>query len=55
MKDAACNNFKVFKFKQGSTEEIKFYNQDLWLSLLCDDAFHHKVHNYLLINDCTDY
>jgi uncharacterized protein DUF6532 len=38
----------VFKFKEGSTEEIRRYNQDLRLSLLCDDAFHHKVCNYLI-------
>ena len=26
LKDAARNNFKVFKFKEGSSEEIKRYN-----------------------------
>ncbi|KAH9994603.1 hypothetical protein BJV77DRAFT_961322 [Russula vinacea] len=42
LKDAACNNFKVFKFKEGSSEEIRRYNQELRHTLLRDDAFHHK-------------
>ena len=54
LKDAARKNFKVFKFKEGSTEEIKRYNQDLRASLLRDDAFHHKVCNYIVIKHCTD-
>lgn len=49
LKDAARSNFKIFKFKEGSTEEIKRYNQDLRGSLLRDDAFHHKVCNCLVI------
>jgi len=45
LKDAAHWNFKIFKFKDGSTAKIKQYNQNLWDSLLCNDAFHHKVYN----------
>ena len=44
----------MFKFKEGSTEEIKQYNQELRLSLLRDDAFYHKVCNYLIIEGHTD-
>ena len=54
LKDAAHKNFKVFKFKEGSSNEIKQYNQNLWLSLLHDDVFHHKVCNYFVSEDCTD-
>jgi hypothetical protein len=43
LKDAARNNFKTFKFKEGLSEEVKRYNQDLRHTLLRDDAFHHKV------------
>jgi hypothetical protein len=43
MKDVVHKNFKAFKFKEGSSEEIKRYNQDLQQSLLQDNAFHHKV------------
>ena len=43
LKDAARSNFKVFKFKEGSTSENKSFNQDLRRALLLDDAFHHKV------------
>ncbi|KAF8469362.1 hypothetical protein DFH94DRAFT_685318 [Russula ochroleuca] len=42
MKDVVHKNFKAFKFKEGSSEEIKRYNQDLQQSLLQDNAFHHK-------------
>jgi hypothetical protein len=54
LKDTAWKNFKVFKFKEGSTEEIKHYNQDLWVSLLRDSTFHHKVCNYIIIKLCTN-
>lgn len=43
LKDAAHSNFKVFKFKEGSTDGIKRFNQDLRGTLLRDNAFHHKV------------
>ena len=43
LKDAARANFKVYKFKEGSSEEIKRHNQDLRHNLLRDDVFHHKV------------
>ncbi|KAH9983682.1 hypothetical protein BJV77DRAFT_966646 [Russula vinacea] len=42
LKDAARNNFKVFKFKEGLSEEIRHYNQELRHTLLRNDAFHHK-------------
>ena len=45
----ACKNFRIFKFKEGSTKAIKQYNQELWVSLLCDNAFHHKVCTCLVI------
>src|SRR5713226_6774606 len=45
----ACKNFRIFKFKEGSTKAIKQYNQELWVSLLRDDAFHHKVCTCLVI------
>ena len=54
LKDAVCANFRVFKFKPGLTEEIKEYNQSLQASLLRDDAFHHKVFKYLVLQHCTD-
>ena len=54
LKDAVCANFRVFKFKPGSTEEIKKYNQSLRASLLHNDAFHYKVFKYLVLQHCTD-
>jgi len=35
--------------------EIKCYNQDLRVSLLHDDTFHHKVCNYLAIGQTRLY
>src|SRR5258707_6696827 len=49
LKSAARKNFKIFKFKEGSTKGIKWYNQELQVSLLCDNAFHHKVCTCLVI------
>ena len=31
------------------TEKTKHYSQELWVSLLCNNTFHHKVCNYFVI------